>query len=330
MMKGHKSDIIEKQRKIAERIGKAQGQSIEKPAQPAPNQQIRRSTLKRPSASSVLAAARSRAGGNVNGKKKTALPVKIQRNSKVINAAVVQESDGTTTSSRLASLVQSVAKEQDDGTSFATPYSPEDFWKNIREWSFVSDIYRQTQKVEDEDKHLVSTKPIPDTFINTGHYIMSWGPKCLAEARAQLLAEVLTESGQRDSGRNPFILVDVETTWKSGRRARGLHTNLMDTDACHLQLKTTERSSLQFFCHDICGLIPIEKKDMVQIMLRGRQPDKSFVSGFEDSFSQFGMIGHTETQRKDLNGLILKVSKRKWSWGRRKCTSLELGATLLH
>jgi hypothetical protein len=316
MDSGQKSDydIIKKQRQIAERLRREQGRPIEKPAESAPPaRQIRPSTFKRTSTSSVLAAARSKAAGNAAGNKETALPVNTSRNTKVSTKTPGKRKEVATAPSRLASLVHSVAKNpHDDGTAFTTPYSPDDFWKNIREWSFVSDVYQQIQGVEDQDNHYIPTKPIPDTFINTRHYIMAWGPKCLAEARAQLVSEVLTESGQRDNVRSPFILVEVETTWKSGRKARGLHTDLIDTDACYVQLKTKERYNLQLYCHDICGLVPVEKKDMVEVMVRGRKSDKSSVNGFEDSLSQFCMIGHSETQRKELDGLILKVSKRKW------------------
>lgn len=311
---GQKTDnsIIKKQRQLAARLGRGRGQPTEKPTQSAPPaRQIRPSTFKKTSTSSVLAAARSKAAGSGVGKNDKMLSVRARKNAKVSNTTTGKRKEMAKAPSRLASLVQSAAKDpQDDGAAFTTPYSPEDFWKNIREWSFVSDVYRQMQVVDDQDNHHV--KPIPDTFINTRHYIMAWGPKCLAEARAQLVSEVLTGSGQRDNSKSQFILVEVETTWKSGRKARGLHTDLMDTDACHVQLKAKERCSLQFHCHDICGLVPVEKKDMVEVMLRGRQSDKSSVNGFEDSLSQFCMIGHSETQRKELNGLILKVSKRKW------------------
>ncbi|KAL3927299.1 MAG: hypothetical protein SGBAC_013141, partial [Bacillariaceae sp.] len=312
---GQKSNhvIIKKQRQLAARLGSGRGQPTDKPTQSAPpNRKIRPSTFKKTSTSSVLAAARSKAAGSGVGKNEKTLSLRARKNAKVSNTTTGRSKEMAKAPSRLASLVQSASKDpQGDGAAFTTPYAPEDFWKNIRDWSFVRDVYRQMQVVDDQDNHHV--KPIPDTFINTRHYIMAWGPKCLAEARAQLVSEVLTGSGQRDNSKSQFILVEVETTWKSGRKSRGLHTDLMDTDACHVQLKTKERCSLQFHCHDICGLVPVEKKDMVEVMLRGRQSDKSSVNGFEDSLSHFCMIGHSETQRKELDGLILKVSKRKWA-----------------
>lgn len=303
------NDILKKQRQIAARLGKAQGESKEKSAEGATAaRQIRPSSFKRSSASSVLAAARLKASG---GKKEP--PTKVRKNVKATIATGTKKAETITGTSSLASLVQSAAKEtpDDEGVGGDAPISPDDFWKNIREWSFVSDLYRQTQGVEDPDEEKAPPKPIPDTFISTRHYIMSWAPKCLAEARAQLLSEVMTDGVQSANGKGPLILVDVETTWKTGRKARGLHTDLMDTDACHVQLSTRESCRLQFHCHDICGLVPVDKKDMVERLLTGKRCDLA-AAGLELSLSKFCMIGHSETQRKDLNGLILKVSKRKW------------------
>jgi senataxin len=37
------------------------------------------------------------------------------------------------------------------------------------------------------------------------------------------------------------------------------------------------------------------------------------VENTDNAFKRFCLVGHTEVQRKDVDGLILKVSKRKWA-----------------
>jgi hypothetical protein len=329
-MSSKKDDIIGKQRKIAELMGRKKEVKASshqpKPVQadqPKPVQaagQTRRQSrpsLKRPSTSSVLEAARAQAAASLpQATKKSSTGSNLAKSPKLVRKTKSAPSEGKAVVSRLANLVQNAAKNSLDGdmsSSFATNVSPDDFWKNMREWNFVGDLRRQQQGTsEAEGDTQTLQKPIPDTFINVRHYVAVWGPKVIAEARAQLLSEVATEYGQNLHGRSPLLLVNVETTWKSGRRGRGLHTDLMDMDSCRVQLSTKGRSDLHFFCHDICALIPVQNKDAVEMLLRGRQVERMSTQSFEDCFSKFGMIGHTEIQKKELDGLILKVSKRKW------------------
>jgi senataxin len=236
----------------------------------------------------------------------------------------IQNSEATKSSCLANLLVNVASREAASGSdplssaAFASNISPDDFWKNLRDWDIVSDLAHQREEREKnrgtkQEDQVGSTvkKPIPDTFISFRHYIAAWAPLCLAETRAQLLSDVLTECGH-NLRRNPLHLVDVETTWKGGKSNRGFHADLnMDNDSCHVILKTNQRGSenkFQFFAHDLCCLIPTQHKDIVERLLRGGQLQNN-----DDSYRKFGMIGHTEVQRKDLNGLILKVSKRKWA-----------------
>ena len=302
--------------------------NLEKTVAPA---QIRpkRPNLKRPSsAASVLAAVRAKArnGGKdpsiAQSETQTAGKTETSSSNSNVSARLAEAlklkrkaKTETSKGSSLANLVQNVALKGGDGdnseqsSSFASNIAPDDFWKNIRDWDFVSELALQ-QKRDDMDK-TPPKKSIPDTFISARHYVAAWAPLCLAETRAQLLSEVLTEYGQNKNGRSPFVLVDVETTWKGGRKNRELHTELMDIDSCNVQLKMKNRGKegrIQLFAHDICCLVPVKHKDMVERLLRGGQ-----VHNIEDSFKKFAMIGHTEVQRKELDGLILKLSKRKWA-----------------
>ena len=123
--------------------------------------------------------------------------------------------------SRLSNLVKNVASknnsilddnnDDDDmammmtNSSYGSNASPEDFFKNLREWDFVGDLARQQQESSSrtdnnnnnnkEDTTLPKKKPIPDTFISIRHYVSVWVPGILSETRAQILSEVLTEYG---------------------------------------------------------------------------------------------------------------------------------------
>ena len=296
-----------------------------------------RPSLKRPSSvATVLAAARAKAVSRNDGRvshstkhnnepnpqldssssekveSKTDYPIDSQKLKRKVKL------DKSLKSSHLASLVVNVAKEEASTSSssistasFALNTVPDDFWKNLREWDFAMDLGRQQKQQElPKDRGTTSVKKaIPDTFISARHYVATWAPLCLAETRAQLVSEVLTEFGQKPR-RNAFTLVDVETTWKSPRRERAVHTELMDLDSCRVRLNAKQRGgdNQQFYANDVCCLIPVQHKDIVERLLRGGQTHDMF-----DSLKKCCMIGHTEVQRREINGLILKVSKRKWA-----------------
>eukprot|EP00980_Cylindrotheca_fusiformis_P023525 scaffold10571_cov154-Cylindrotheca_fusiformis.AAC.3 len=337
-MSTQKDEIIGKQRRIAELMGRRK-ESKTPPQLPNPAVQDgakkarqQRPTLKRPSTSSVLAAARAQAAASRMQEKKEYSPgsdlvesPKLRRKTKSVT------SDGRSLVSSLATLVQTASKSsQDDyeSTTLGANLCPDDFWKNIREWNFVGDLRRQ-QQARAEAVPETLQKPIPNTFINVRHYVSVWGPKILAEARAQILSELTTDFRMNKDLRDPFVLVNVDTSWVSGFRDRSIQADLMDINWRHVQLKTKLQTDLQFWGHDLCALIPVENKDTVESLLRGREVKVGRGEGFEDSFSNFGMICHTTTQRREVNGLILKVSKRKWAqMGTKEMFLLKIGSSI--
>ncbi len=292
-------------------------------------------SFKRPSPSSVMAAARARAlkqkqGGDGTEAEKD--PKKTEKDKKD-----EKEKSAKPSQKRLASLVQNAAStttgSKDDWQMAKSNITPDDFWKNIRKWDFVSQLAQLQLENRDEtkDKDQVN-KVVPDRFINTRHYVSVWAPLCLAECRAQLLSDIITECGQMKGGRknSAFVLVNVETTWKTGR---GNNRDVIPgseyfsdiTDSCQVILKLPEsegRSNqhrgLQFFPHDICCLIPVDKKDIVEnLLFRGNGGKQQGSGPNQDAnsevFKHACIVGHTESHRRDVHGLILKVSKRKWA-----------------
>lgn len=298
-------------------------------------------SFKRQSASSVMAAARAKAMREKDGEITEANPNDSsdqKRRKGSAKKSADSNADGSKAKAaakkRLASLVQNASTvpsgNQDDWAMAKSNITPEDFWKNIRKWDFVSQLANLQLENRDETKDKDQyNKVVPDRFINARHYVSVWAPLCLAECRAQLLSDIVTECGQMRGARrsSAFVLVSVETTWKTGRgnnrdTVSGTEYFSDITDSCQVMLKIPEsearnnqRKGLQFYPHDICCLIPVEKKDVVEnLLFRGNGGGgKQTTDPNSDVFKHACIVGHTETHRRDVHGLILKVSKRKWA-----------------
>ncbi len=301
-------------------------------------------SFKRQSPHSVMAAARARALKQKQGDTATGDNTEKDKDQKKSDTNNDEKDNNVKKASkkRLASLVQNAASNttgnNDDWAMAKSSITPDDFWKNIRKWDFVAQLAQLQLENRDETKDKDQrNKVVPDRFINARHYVSVWAPLCLAECRAQLLSDIITECGQMRGGRkaSAFVLVNVETTWKTGRGNKrdvipGTEYFSDITDSCQVVLTLPEKEGrsndhgrLQFFPHDICCLIPVEKKDLVENLLfrgnsgGGRQGAGQNRLAVEDAnsdvFKHACIIGHTETHRRDVHGLILKVSKRKWA-----------------
>jgi senataxin len=313
-------------------------------------------SFKRPSPAAAIAMARAKAKQAEEEKTGKEPPFKKPRqdaDSKTHDKTSEKDDTGRANqNSRLKSLVQNVVAKKDDpfdSAAFAVNITPEDFWKNIRNWDFVTDLAKQQLEESnygtDDGKEKAkrredARRPVPDTFINTRHYMAIWSPLCLDECRSQLLSEVMTECGQMNPRNSPFLLVDVDTTWKTGNRHdRQIHSELSDIqDSCQVMIKTKNRdqgSKMQFFPHDICCLVTVEKKDLVENLLRGRKQnlnknnDCNSSSGDSPAFQKACLVGHTESHRSSVHGLILKVSKRRWAQiGTKEMYLLRIGSNV--
>jgi hypothetical protein len=250
----------------------------------------------------------------------------------------------------LASLVQHVAASDgngnaDDLSTISLPtYQPDDFWKNIRDWDVPSQFYYETQlqqvqlekqkRGNDGNDQIASTqpqsngperKPIPETFLNAKHYIAAWAPLCMAECRSQLLQEL------SQSGTNP-LLVRVESTSTIFRKPRG-GVDFSQCDAvswlddnensgyvkvsCPPETKNSS-AGMSFFQNDIVLLLQGQYKDILRKIANGTaQPPRTNGTDPGDpsksAFAGISLVGHTESSRRELDGLILKVSSRKWA-----------------
>ena len=323
------------------------------PAQKRPTMRNRANIIKgatqgsNASAAAILAQARAKATGgqvsSVSGKSEVSGSGSALASNGIPKLQRKKTSAEDGRKARLASLVRSaaVAPAKDQGSAlssaaFSTNTSPDDFWKNLREWDFIADLSKQRQPADEDDadkkEAVPKHKPIPDTFINHRHYVATWAPLCLAETRAQLLSDVMTEYGQGNNSRRnpPLLLVKVETTWKGGpsRRDQSVHTDLNSMDSWHVRISVKHRGDggyLQFYTHDICFLVAVSHMNLVERLLSGGSITKTE----EMSYRKFGLIGHTEVSRKEVNGLILKVSKKRWAQaGKPEMYLLKLGGNV--
>lgn len=265
----------------------------------APSTLQKRPTLKAKSADAVLKAARQRvlADGTAHVKG-------ISSSSTTTGSSQVPlKQIARKTNSILSNLITSSIS-----TSLGAPHletgsygqvEPDDFWRNIRDWDFVTHHVKNArsseESKEDEDVDAVhQKKPLPDRFVNHRHYIASWAPLCLAEMRAQLLQEATSNRS------NKFIPVTIETNQKNMGSA---------LDCLVVIVKAKVRSTNEHFFHanDACLLVPEKHGDAVQRLFTSNQepPDQSW--------RKCSLVGHTDFQRKSLDGLQLKVSKKWWA-----------------
>ena len=202
-----------------------------------------------------------------------------------------------------------------------------------------------------------SRPPLPDTFINARHYIASWAPLCLAECRSQLLQEFVTA---HSSNMTHPILVQVESTHpyhhhpksrRNGNPSKDPYetSSWLDEQETAGYVKITcpknapsGGGSMTFFQNDIILLVQEPHRDILRNIGNGTQRptnqsgfNKNNPSGNDstdiptNAFLGISLIGHTETTRRELDGLILKVSKRKWTkYGTKQMYFMKLGSNV--
>jgi senataxin len=277
-------------------------------------------------------------------------------------------------------LVQSASKHINDPDLSQQPSSsfpihqPDDFWKNLRDWDLPSQYYyhiRQQQQQQQNAKHKDNdddpsldvpnnininnnngtrntAKPLPDTFLNSRHYVAAWAPLCLAECRSQLLQEVLANIPDP-------ILVEVKSTSSSSSRfkyhrfgsggggggysdtAPWMDDNL-ETGGNVIVTPKQKRyeQNLSFLSNDVVLLLQPRYKDILQQISNGTAVPPTGEDGMTTTdpegmhaMAGISLIGHTESARRELDGLILKVSKRKWATiGKHEMYLIKIGSNV--
>ena len=179
---------------------------------------------------------------------------RLQRKKLTTSSATTTASSSSLGGGALAKLVQNVAatahtlgsnNHSGDSSEAAFPtIQPDDFWKHLRQWDFVSQ-YAKTAVPEDEtdetsnDQDILTTRPksstttttsttttattkaLPNVFLNARHYIAAWAPLSLAECRAQLLQEAMQTTLSGTDQAAAGYRVKVESTTHAPRGGGG-------------------------------------------------------------------------------------------------------------
>jgi hypothetical protein len=320
------------------------------PKPPPPPQDAAAATTKRPSKKTThaqkafIAAARAKLVAKdlpqdqVDESKSLDKPSAVAPNTASMKQSIARKSETDTsfallTTASLVKLAQSTTAMGDDvDASSGTPaLQPDDFWKHIREWDFVSQ-YAQTLKqqasnantataIATDDNTINFTKPLPNVFVNARHYMAAWAPLCLAECRAQLLQEALTSSNVPTT-----LAVKVETNNRvphSRGRARRFDdpSSLWHDDVetgMYVQLSSRDHggssSGLSFMTHDLVLLLKPQYRDVLKQLQQGiAVPPPNKDPDDPHAYASVGLIGHCEATYKEINGMVLKVSKRQWA-----------------
>mmetsp|Transcript_15732 Transcript_15732/g.23157 ORF Transcript_15732/g.23157 Transcript_15732/m.23157 type:complete len:1124 (-) Transcript_15732:204-3575(-) len=260
----------------------------------AKNQQ-KRPKLKHKSAQAALKAARQRVEGND-------APPQPKPKSSVDDSQIKRKA--TTLGSLISASVSTTTSSPPMETGSYGQVEPEDYWRYIRDWDFLTHLRRaknpKSQKKdgdgnESERDVLLQKKPLPNRFINHRHYVASWAPLCLAEARAQFLAEFMTQNNQ---------LVPVVV--QSNKTGMG---STLDSMLVVVSGRKTGRNGKgeNFFANDVCLLVPEKHADLVQHAFQTKNNED------DCHWRSYCLVGHTENSRKSLDGLQLKVSKKWWA-----------------
>jgi senataxin len=223
---------------------------------------------------------------------------------------------------------------------------PADFWKNLREWDFCTHYYNSVIADSTSNNNndcngsnlMDSTstlKPLPDTFLNHRHYAAAWAPLVLAECRAQILQEWTSASRNLDAA---GVLVNVESTHSRVRASHHYHhrtMGMMDEveTAGHVILTVPKHAKrgppVSFLNGDVCLLVQPQHLHIIADLARGIRTVPPLPGRDVGDYSGISLIGHTESSRSDLQGLVLKVSKRRWARaGQKEMVVLKLGSNV--
>ena len=132
------------------------------------------------------------------------------------------------------------------------------------------------------------------------------------------------------------VLVEVKATDNRPRnRQHGRNTLGVDADMSiptegFVSVHTRERNIAigSFMANDLVVLIQTQHQHVLRSILRGTAVPVDATDS-ATAFAGISLVGHTEVSRRELNGLVLKVSKRKWATtGKKQMYLVKVGANI--
>ena len=175
-------------------------------------------------------------------------------------------------------------------------------------------------------------KPLPDTFDSARQYMALWAPLCLNEAKAQLLSEAISDipywSSKKEKGPFPVLVEPLKRDIGSG----GDHITVMvRPQNNNMTQSELERVSPSFKPNDVVVLVKDEST--MNQAARGSLEESVFCVSSSSSTSgggrRLGIVGHTESTRRTVDGLWIKVSRKHWtSFGRKNMCLVNIGSNI--
>lgn len=322
-------EIRERQKKLASRLKPdVFAENIPKPPPPPPPKASKDVVdLTKPSSATVQKrpTLKRKAVPSKASAEKT--PTKRPSIGTAVSSLKVDRKEKKAATGSLAKLVQHVVADDGssllDSTSVLPTIQADDFWKHLRDWDFCSQYAQMIGPGSKGNTAQSSRKPLPDIFLNVKQYIALWAPLCMAECRAQLVQEA-------DSNMTAPLAVKATSGSSQLRHPNNRRnasskavTDFMSSfdehdSAGYVKISAEGKGagdSMQFMTHDICLLLTSPYKDLLQKLKRGTAvlPPGADPEDTDKLWEAAGVVGHVEVTRKTVNGLTLKVSKRKWA-----------------
>ena len=176
-------------------------------------------------------------------------------------------------------------------------------------------------------------KPLPDTFDSARQYMALWAPLCLNEAKAQLLSGAVSDipywNSKKEKGPFPVL---VEPLKRDIGGSLDHLTVMVRPQNSNMIQSELERVSPSFKPNDVVLLVRDE--DTMNRAARGSLEDSAFtITGTSSSTSgggrRLGIVGHTESTRRTVDGLWIKVSRKHWSsFGRKNMCLVNTGSNI--
>ena len=227
---------------------------------------------------------------------------------------------------------------------------PNDYWKNMREWDFLTDLNdkmggsgtnnnnggkrkrgnKSSSAGDDKDATNKGNKqqqqqhaPLPNTFNSYREYCALWAPLQLSEARAQILSESITNipywKSKPEKSPVRVRLVPQKKDLNGSSENMGVQIKEILVEPG----KTTDNKYKDngLMSNDIVLLVKNERCvwDASKGTLQQQQKKKE----------RYGLIGNVEYTRRSIEGLTLQVSRELWSEvGSSEMVLLKLGCNI--
>ena len=258
-------------------------------------------------------------------------------------------------SSMLSASSTPIQQQADNGSvgvpkrSYYAPVHADKFWSTLRGWDFIKDLNdgmkknvhapkkddQQTTKRKkrrhdqlDAERTLKLPPSLPDSFDSVAQYKALWAPLLIAEARAQILSDVISSQSSSSTAwvNKSSIVMGVAAKVEVSRSAKDLSvdggnvsTSPMEQTVV-LRVRPTEKGA-SIGCpvcpHDL--LLFVREASIIELALRGKanvstEGNSSILGTAQLSKGRLGFIGQALNHRsRSVDGLLARASQRLWS-----------------